>query len=340
MSEFESSLQDKIEVEPAGKRKALGRGLAALMSSNTLELPVENEAKNTGTAKASSGSATEDAGRRGDPSLRFVALDKLTPMSSQPRKLFDESEIEELAASIRRSGVLQPILVRPSHDTSTEQFEIIAGERRYRAARRAELLQVPVIIKDLQDREVLEVSIVENVQRSALDPIEEADAYRRLRDDFSLTIEQIAESVGKDRATVSNCIRLLQLPESIRKLLVNNKLSVGHARALLSLESIEAQRGLATQIIGESLSVRAAERLVRNQKNSNKEARDSREARSAGASAEKSSTEVLALENRFRDALGTKVRLKKKKSGAGMLAISFFSDEQLNQLLAIVEREG
>src|SRR6476620_622916 len=217
------------------KRPALGKGLSAL-------IPEAPEPPRTSPVE--------------------IDIDRLTPNTYQPRGQFDDARLEELARSIKSNGVIQPIVVRRVGDG----YHIIAGERRWRAAQKAGLLKVPVVVRDIQegnDRAVLEMALIENIQRENLNPIEEALAYRRLGDEFEMTQEQIATAVGKDRATVANFVRLLKLPDEVRADVAAGSLSMGHARALLSLPIEAEQRRIARDVVGRSLSVRETESIVR-----------------------------------------------------------------------------
>ena len=307
----------------AGKRPALGKGLGALMSS-TQVVPVEEEASSADVEIVSS---RESSGRN----LSYLSLDELYPNESQPRKFFRESEIVSLSNSIKETGVLQPILVRKKESASGGGYEIVAGERRYRASKKAGLKEVPVLIRELTDRETLEIGVVENVQREDLNPIEEALAYRRLVEEFEASQSEIAKTVGKDRASVANSLRLLKLEPGIQELIVEGRITAGHGRALLSLGSFSERRELVERILEESLSVRATERAVSGEKSETVAV--PRVGSSKKTVAEKSPA-VLELEERFRRALGTKVNLSfDNKTGRGDLRVSFFSAEELQNLL-------
>jgi ParB family chromosome partitioning protein len=271
------------------KKPALGRGLAALIPS-----------------------ARTDAEEGG---LRQVELHRLEANRRQPRKRFDEEGLAELAASIRKTGILQPILVTREGD----RYRVLAGERRVRAARLAGLRTVPVLIKEgLHDRDHLLLALVENVQRRDLTALEEAEAYRHLKEDFGLTQEEVAERVGKDRATVANAIRLLKLPASIRASLEEGLLSAGHARALLSLSSVADQEKLVKDIVKGGLSVRLAEVRAA--------------AMQRGGITKKQTRAVDAdthdAELRLSRALGTKVQIRRRRRG-GQVCITFYSEEEL-----------
>jgi ParB family transcriptional regulator, chromosome partitioning protein len=272
-------------------RPALGRGLSALIPD-------------TPAARPSTESALD------------VDTDLLHPNRFQPRTSMDEGKIEELARSIRANGIIQPIVVRKA----VEGFEIVAGERRWRAAQRAGLLKVPVVVRDIPDERLLAAALIENIQRADLNPIEEAHAYRRLADEYRLTQEQIADSVGKDRSSITNYLRLLKLPQEVRTSVGSGELSMGHARALLGLPDDGAQLRVARDIITRSLSVRETEALVKK----------------AGQPAEtKASTEkdvhTRAAEERLRFALGTRVNIVRGRKG-GRIEIAFTSEDELQRL--------
>ena len=252
-----------------------------------------------------------------------VDIDLLAPSDQQPRQSPDEARLGELAASIRTNGIIQPILARRTGDT----YRIIAGERRWRAAQQAGLLKVPVVLRDVpegSERHLLELALVENLQREDLNPVDEAVAYQRLANDFGLTQDQIAAAVGKDRATVANYLRLLRLPEEVRGDLASGVLSMGHARALLALPDAASQRQAARDVIAKSLSVRDTEALVK------KLAAPPRPARPehGGLPAD---VHTRAAEDRMRFALGTKVRIVRRGEG-GTIEISFGSESELNRV--------
>jgi len=251
-----------------------------------------------------------------------VDVDLLAPSDQQPRIMLDDGKLDELAASIRANGIIQPILVRRTGGT----YRIIAGERRWRAAQKAGLLKVPVVIRDVPDgadRQLLELALVENLQREDLNPIDEALAYQRLVDEFGLTQEQVAAAVGKDRSSVANYLRLLRLPEEVRGDVGSGTLSMGHARALLGLSDPAAQRHAAREVIARSLSVRETEALVK------KLAAPPGSRPPAGA--RPTDVHTRAAEDRLRFALGTKVRIVRRGVG-GTIEIDFASESELNRL--------
>lgn len=273
------------------KRRALGRGLGAL-------IPTINYDAGSGL---------------GDNGERLVPVDEIRPNPYQPRAAFPCEGIEELAQSIKEKGVLQPLLVR----RTTHGYELIAGERRFRAARLAGLREVPVIVREADEREALELALVENLQREGLNPIEEAHGYHRLVEQFGLTQDEVARRVGKNRSTVTNSLRLLQLPDEIQAQLADGRLSAGHARCLLGLSSPGEQAKLAHEIVRRKLSVRESERLVREQSNKRKPDFDRQ-----------------AVEAELSHALGTRVRLKHRKNGAGSIEIEYYSLAELNGLIS------
>jgi ParB family chromosome partitioning protein len=251
-----------------------------------------------------------------------VDIDRLAPNAFQPRGAMDDERLEELARSVAANGVIQPIVVRKQGD----RFQIIAGERRWRAAQKAGLLRVPVVVRDVadgQERSLLEVALIENIQRENLNPIDEALAYRRLADEFHLTQEAIADAVGKDRATVANILRLLRLPDEVRAEVASGALSMGHARALLALPTDVEQRRLAREVIGRSLSVRETESLVR--KTTEREPRPAQPAPAAP------DVHTRAAEEQLRLQLGTRVRIVRHGT-KGRIEIDFGSEDELIRL--------
>jgi len=282
--------------EAMGRRRGLGRGLDALIP---------------------------EAGPR--PSgLREVALDAISPNPHQPRTHFDEAALQELAASIRQVGLIQPLIVQavPTQAGQPEHYQLITGERRWRAARLAALERVPVVVKDVSPQEMLELALVENIQRSDLNPLEEAAAYQQLADEFGLTQEQIADRVGRSRVSVANTLRLLRLPDEVRLGLLSGDISEGHARALLMLSDADEQVLAYRMVKRRAMSVRQAEEFVRRLQ-SPREPQDK---------AGRRSPETEALERRLRNALGTKVELFRSNKG-GRVVIHYYSEEDLQSLL-------
>ncbi len=284
------------------KKRGLGRGLSALMAD------VSETETNTPTPRAAD---------------QQVPIEQIHPNPNQPRKRFNAAHLDDLVASIKEKGVLQPLIVRPSGDG----YEIVAGERRWRAAQQAQLHSLPVLIRNFTDTEVLEVAIIENIQRADLNPIEEAAGYKQLMDRFGHTQEKMAEALGKSRSHIANLLRLLQLPPSIQSYLADGTLSAGHARALITADDPEA---LAKKVIAEGLSVRATEALVKkaSQPDTPKTASERRDKNGPEKDAD-----TRALEADLSAATGVKVTLTHKPDGeAGVLALSYDTLDQLDDL--------
>jgi ParB family chromosome partitioning protein len=246
-----------------------------------------------------------------------VDLDLLSPNPFQPRLQMDEKSLQELAQSIRQNGIIQPIVVR----RSGERYEIVAGERRWRAAQIAGLLRVPIAVRDIPDTKLLEVALIENIQRENLNPIDEALAYRRLIDEFHLTQEAVAVAVGKDRTSVANYLRLLKLPEDVQHEVAIGALSMGHARALVALDDAAAVRRAAGEVLGRRLSVRDTEALVRRMS----------EGRPEPVAESPKDVHTRQAEDVMKMALGTKVRIVRKGPG-GQIEIDFVSEDELHRL--------
>jgi len=284
----------------AGKRKALGRGLSALIPD-----PEGDE-------------------RRGPSAAAEIALAELEPNPYQPRLTIDPERLAELAASIRASGIVQPILVR----RRGERYQIIAGERRWRAAEVAGLASVPVSVREVPDEQLLELALVENVQRQELSPLEEAQAFQRLQGELGLSQEEIARRVGRDRTTVANTVRLLKLPRELRELLAQRRLDAGHARALLALERAEDQLALGREAARKGLSVREVERRVALLL-----------APRGGQRAARKEPNTAAAEERLRRALGTRVEIARRGKG-GAIRVLFKSEAELQRLYELLLRAG
>lgn len=318
-----------ISSEQTNKNKRLGRGLGSLFGENMKSPGVE--LSTTSSAATPAPAATPKSGPAAEvpPQARIwtVGIDKLKPSPYQPRSQFDKASLEELAQSIKTSGILQPIVVRKS---GASAFEIVAGERRWRAAQIAGMHDVPVIVKDFDDRQTLELALIENIQRQDLNPVEEAEAYQRLADEFNLTQQQIAEKVGRDRATVANAIRLLQLPMEVREMIGRQELSVGHAKVLLSIADPKDQKKWAQKVFKDGLSVRHLEKILK--KGDGKEPVEPTEAGKVAGRL------VEALREELQKELGTKVAID-YADGKGKLSIHFYSDDQLNNLTERI-REG
>jgi ParB family chromosome partitioning protein len=276
-----------------------------------------------GTSKLAAPEPSVEAGE----TIRQVARTAIVPSPLQPRKMFRPEALTELVDSIRERGVIQPLIVRLVNG----RYELIAGERRWRAAEQAGVETLPVIVREASNRDVLELALIENLQRADLSPIEEAEAYARLMKEFSLTQEQVAQQVGKGRVVVANAVRLLALPEQIRAWIASGDLSTGHAKALLGLEGDEAQLLAAERVRREHLTVRATERLVETMR------AGSRPARRRSTTAPAESAAIFAdLEKRLQQHVGTRVRLT-GKADAGKLEIEYFSAGDLERILRLLQ---
>lgn len=283
-----------------GKRR-LGRGLAALIGDDIPEeVPVSQPMS----------AAAQALGLRSVP----IAFIQASP--NNPRKFFREEDLQDLARSLREKGLLQPLVVRPMFG-SNDRFELVAGERRWRAAQRAGLHEVPVLIRDLSDGEALEIALIENIQRSDLNPLEEARAYSQLMQEFDYTQQQLAESLGKSRSHIANTLRLLNLPDLVRQQIEEGKLTAGHARALVATDAPE---DLAQQIIALGLSVREAEQLTRDQSSSKEKTAPEKDAN------------LTQLEHQLSELLGLKVEIADKGRKGGSLVISYKSMDQLDEV--------
>lgn len=299
------------------RRPALGRGLGALIPSAPTPKP---EPESTGDA------SDRDLGS----GLRTLPIEELSPSPDQPRKHFHEAALNELAESIKANGIIQPIVVTPAPASVGTRYLIVAGERRWRAAQRAGLHDVPVVVRQTEEAERLELALVENIQRADLDPIEEARAFAQLIDVRGYTQDALAERVGKDRSTISNALRLLRLPEKVQMMVHAGQLSMGHARALLGLSDDRAMIEVAKQVVAEGLSVRATETAVR------KRATDEQPAAPDDA-VERRKIIVGELENRLRRRLGVRVKLRAKGSkGAGTLEVPYASLDELDRVLKMI----
>lgn len=288
--------------------RGLGKGLDALIPS---AVDVKSKKDNLKGENSSSEKGSET----------FVKITKVEPNREQPRKNFDEDSLLELAESIKQFGLLQPILVQ-DRDT---YYEIIAGERRWRAAKMAGLKEVPVIIRNLTEQEIVEISLIENIQREDLNPIEEALAYKRLLTEFNLKQDEVAERVSKSRTAVTNSMRLLKLSDEVQQMIIDDMISTGHARALISIDDAEQQYIIAQKIFDEKLSVRDVEKLM---KDLNKPPKQKKEVQTD------KSLEVIYqdMEEKLKEALGTKVAISSKGGGSGKIEIEFYNHDDLDKI--------
>lgn len=290
------------------KKKGLGKGLDSLIPDNKSMKSVTSE--KTVESK-------EDAAAKSG--VQVMKINEVEPNRDQPRKNFDEDALLELSDSIKQFGVLQPLLVRKRKD----YYEIIAGERRWRAAKLAGVKEVPVIEKEYTDQEILEIGLIENIQRENLNPIEEAIAYKRLLEEFNLKQDEVAERVSKSRTAVTNSMRLLKLSDKVQQMIIDDMISTGHARALLAIDDPELQYTLANKIFDEKLSVRETEKLVKEIKNPKKPKEKKPVA---------NSFIYQDMEEKMKSVFGTKVSIASKGKGKGKIEIEYYSDDELEHL--------
>lgn len=296
----------------ADKSRRLGRGLSALISS----VP---------TAQPAAASATPEP-------FREIRIDHIVPNPRQPRRDFSDAELQELQLSMQASGLLQPIAVRPRKDG---HYELIAGERRFRAATRLGWTSIPAYVKDVTDEQLLSLALVENLQREDLNPIEEAEGYRQLINEFGLAHQQVAQAVGKDRSTVTNALRLLALPEDVQRLVREGSLTLGHARAMLGVPPGTSLTELAHRVISQRLSVREVERLVQEAKPAVKRTRDLQ-----GQQTVSEVPEVRRLTDRLRRFLQTDVAVHVDSAGRGEVRIRFYSADDFNRVFELMTRSS
>jgi ParB family chromosome partitioning protein len=282
----------------ATKRMALGKGLGALLP---------------------------EFGQAEPKTLLYCGIEEIFPNRSQPRKHFDESKLQELAESIKEKGILEPLIVR----RTDQGYELIVGERRWRAAQKAGLKEVPVVVKEAERREVLEISLIENLQREDLNPIEAAEAFKYLTEEFHISQEDLSKRIGKDRTTIANTLRLLKLPVEIRNQLLQNRITSGHARAILSLESKEKQKELCAQIIKKGLSVREAEVLAKRWSEKPKKATPIPQRKGDLES------QLNSLQDSLRKFLGTKVKIQ-QKGKRGKIEIEYYSQQELERIVEAI----
>lgn len=294
----------------AAKKGGLGKGLDSLITNKVGTSDAENVQKKP----------------EPDKDVTFINLSKIEPNREQPRKNFDEDALLELSESLKQYGVLQPLLVQDKK----EYFEIIAGERRWRAAKLAGLKEVPVIIKSLTDQEIVEISLIENIQRENLNPIEEALAYKRLLNEFNLKQDEVAERVSKSRTAVTNSMRLLKLNEQVQQMVIDDLISTGHARALLAITDNEKQYNLAQQIFDEKLSVRETEKLVKKLQNQTDKLQKE---------SENDNMKVFYedIEMRLKAIMGTKVSIHSKDKKKGKIEIEYYSTDELERIIELFQ---
>lgn len=288
--------------------KGLGKGLDSMIPP-----------KRTARAQAQDSAANKNANKSGEVILK---INDVEPNKNQPRRTFNEDSLIELSESIKQHGIVQPLVVAKQKD----YYEIIAGERRWRAAKIAGLKEVPVIIKDYSPQEIMEVALIENIQREDLNPIEEAKAYKNLIDEYNLKQDQVAEKVSKSRTAVTNALRLLKLDDRVQEMLINENISSGHARALLGLDDAEKQYNIATQIFDEKLSVRETEKLVKQINCPEQPPKPKKEL--------KNDFVYRDIEEKLKEKIGTKVKINRKTEDKGKIEIEYYSPEELEKILA------
>lgn len=306
----------------AAKKSGLGRGLDALFPEKTVHSKQEEKpVQKAVSADAEKEKETETAGS----GIKTVKISKVEPNREQPRKKFDEDALLELSESIKQYGVLQPLLVSDKKD----YYELIAGERRWRAAKMAGLKEVPIIIKEFSDQETVEISLIENIQREDLNPVEEAQAYKRLIDEFHLKQDEIADRVAKSRTAVTNSLRLLKLDPRVQDMVVDEMITAGHARAILSIPDSDMQEMVASKVFDNQLSVRETEELVR------KILKPSKKKEKVSNSAEDAIYE--SLEEKMKGITGTRVFIRRKKNNKGKIEIEYYSRDDLERIIDLFE---
>ncbi len=308
-------------------KRGLGRGLDVLIpGAGPKSQDTAGEEKKTTMKSPSGEEAVKEKNKDIVEDIIEIDIKKIEPNRDQPRKVFEEEGIEELSESIRQFGVLQPLIVRKKD----KYYEIIAGERRWRAAKKAGLKKLPVIIREYEEKEILKISLIENIQRENLNAIEEAKAYDLLKREYGLKQEEIAASVSKSRVAITNTMRLLKLDDRVQKMIMDNLISSGHGRALLAVEDKEKQYEIAQKIIEDNASVRDTETLVKKylepQKPEKKEKQE-----------KKKDEMVIFFENRLKEILGSKVNIKEKKKDQGKIEIEYYSGEELERIIDLIQ---
>ena len=294
----------------AKKKNALGKGLNVLIPETGPQPPQRRRRK-----------SSSEASHQGV----MISVNEIEPNRNQPRKTFDDASLQELAESIKQFGIIQPIVVKKKD----EYYEIIAGERRWRAAKIAGLLEVPVIVKEYKENEIVEISLIENIQRENLNPIEEAQAYKALMEEFELKQEEVAQKVSKSRSTITNSLRLLKLTKEVQEMLVEEKISMGHARALLAITDPDIQISVAKKVYEEALSVRDIEKLVKDMaKPAKKEEKEPNEYQYL----------YRDIEENLKQILGNKVTIKNRKNNKGKIEIEYYSQDDLERIIELLQR--
>lgn len=306
-----------MTAKKGGLGRGLGRGLDAMISDSSKSRQEEKKVEKP---------VVKETDRDSRDHVIMVKIAQVEPSRKQPRKQFDEDALLELAESIKQFGVLQPLLVQKKDD----YYEIIAGERRWRASKLAGIKDIPVMVKDFSDQEAVEISLIENIQRENLNPIEEAAAYKRLMEEFHLKQDTIAERVSKSRTAVTNSMRLLKLDERVQQMLIDEMLTTGHARALLAIEDKELQHATAVKVFDEKLSVRETEKLVKEILNPHEKEKEKEKDRAQDLVYEQ-------LEEKIKGIIGSKVAIRRKSKDKGRIEIDYYSQEELERIVELLE---
>lgn len=306
-----------MTAKKGGLGRGLGRGLDAMISDSSKSRQEEKKVEKP---------VVKETDRDSRDHVIMVKIAQVEPSRKQPRKQFDEDALLELAESIKQFGVLQPLLVQKKDD----YYEIIAGERRWRASKLAGIKDIPVMVKDFSDQEAVEISLIENIQRENLNPIEEAAAYKRLMEEFHLKQDTIAERVSKSRTAVTNSMRLLKLDEGVQQMLIDEMLTTGHARALLAIEDKELQHAAAVKVFDEKLSVRETEKLVKEILNPHEKEKEKEKDRAQDLVYEQ-------LEEKIKGIIGSKVAIRRKSKDKGRIEIDYYSQEELERIVELLE---
>ena len=312
----------------AGKKSGLGRGLDALFPEKTVQSKPKTTVKTVKQTKTATAETKKSSQQETSNGERMMKISMIEPNREQPRKKFDEDALQELSESIKQYGILQPLLVSDKKD----YYEIVAGERRWRAAKMAGLKEVPVVVKEFSTQEIVEISLIENIQREDLNPVEEAMAYKRLIDEFHLKQDEIAERVSKSRTAVTNSMRLLKLDSRVQQMMVDEMISAGHARAILAISDPEQQYNAAMKVFDEKLSVRETEKLVKSILTPTK--------KKPVASNPTEDAIYESLEEKMKGITGTRVFIHRKKNNKGKIEIEYYSRDDLDRIIDLFESIG
>ena len=312
----------------AGKKSGLGRGLDALFPEKTVQSKPKTTVKTVKQTKTATAETKKSSQQETSNGERMMKISMIEPNREQPRKKFDEDALQELSESIKQYGILQPLLVSDKKD----YYEIVAGERRWRAAKMAGLKEVPVVVKEFSTQEIVEISLIENIQREDLNPVEEAMAYKRLIDEFHLKQDEIAERVSKSRTAVTNSMRLLKLDSRVQQMMVDEMISAGHARAILAISDPEQQYNAAMKVFDEKLSVRETEKLVKSILTPTK--------KKPVVSNPTEDAIYESLEEKMKGITGTRVFIHRKKNNKGKIEIEYYSRDDLDRIIDLFESIG